>query len=279
MALGRPLARLRRGHSFFGDCFTALCLLIWRRLRRRRRAPSKSGAKCQLGASPCWSCLSAGSCFARSIGICWRACWARSGTGNGRRYYAAIASAILSLVPPRCCCWNGSSNRAGTISCSSGPVWVRYPLFAALGSCDDRSLRARQRNLHLFSVLGPCFSKRTIQAICKVATDRCTSACRQSSSFRSPHWLLSILGIAHYVISRATIQWSRGIETYIVLGTGADVRSGCPQPISPSSATRSCLCWDSRPDLMHAFPGSDVEVVLHHRLCRPGWSTPPCSTR
>jgi hypothetical protein len=67
-----------------------------------------------------------------------------------------------------------------------------------------------------------------------------------------------ILGIANFMHGQSKHQWSRGIETYIVL---EQVRRSERLPASDLAflGDSSCLFGIHVPTLLHAFPGSNVE--------------------
>ncbi|KYG23016.1 hypothetical protein SE92_24650 [Bradyrhizobium sp. AT1] len=68
-----------------------------------------------------------------------------------------------------------------------------------------------------------------------------------------------ILGIASFIHWRSKHQWSRGIETYIVL---EQIRRSERLPASDLAflGDSSCLFGIHVPTLLHAFPGSSVEA-------------------
>lgn len=99
--------------------------------------------------------------------------------------------------------------------------------------------------------------ERTIQAIAKWPL---TDAIQKVASRFVPVAALAalILGIAHYIYQQSNHQWSRGIETYIVL---EQIRRAERLPAADLAflGDSSCLLGIHVPTLMRAFPGSDVE--------------------
>lgn len=99
--------------------------------------------------------------------------------------------------------------------------------------------------------------KRTIQAIRKWPL---TNALQLVARKFVPVAVLTalILGIAHFIYQQGNHQWSRGIETYIVL---EQVRRSERLPASDLAflGDSSCLFGIHIPTLLHAFPGSGVE--------------------
>ncbi|MEY9565111.1 hypothetical protein ABH978_000950 [Bradyrhizobium ottawaense] len=100
--------------------------------------------------------------------------------------------------------------------------------------------------------------KRTLQAIIKSPL---TNALQLVARKFVPVAVLTalILGIANFIHQQSNHQWSRGIETYIVL---EQIRRSERLPASDLAflGDSSCLFGIHVPTLLHAFPGSDVEA-------------------
>lgn len=99
--------------------------------------------------------------------------------------------------------------------------------------------------------------KRTIQAIRKwPLTDAIQIVARKFVPVAALAVL--ILGTAHYIYQQSKHQWSRGVETYIVL---EQIRRSERLPAADLAflGDSSCLMGVHVPTLRRAFPGSDVE--------------------
>jgi hypothetical protein len=99
--------------------------------------------------------------------------------------------------------------------------------------------------------------KRTIQAI---GNSPLTGAIRIVARKFVPTAALAalVLGIAHFVYQQSKHQWSRGVETYIVL---EQIRRSERLPAADLAflGDSSCLMGVHIPTLRQAFPGTDVE--------------------